>query len=89
MTQSYFQPPSLLFSRTEQVFNSPISYETEVQLERGNAEYHTTKKMLTLRTKAKSDILNGVIEDFYKYTAYPTDIISVKWSKLWSINTHV
>ncbi|KAK7899345.1 hypothetical protein WMY93_020198 [Mugilogobius chulae] len=55
------------------VFNSTISFETEVQLERGNEEYRMNKKMLTLRTKAKSDILNGVIEDIYKYTAYPTD----------------
>ncbi|KAK7916163.1 hypothetical protein WMY93_011924 [Mugilogobius chulae] len=69
--------PESVTSRTEQWPRKfsirQFSFETEVQLERGNEEYRMNKKMLTLRTKAKSDILNGVIEDIYKYTAYPTD----------------
>uniref|UniRef100_A0A3Q1AU35 Uncharacterized protein n=1 Tax=Amphiprion ocellaris TaxID=80972 RepID=A0A3Q1AU35_AMPOC len=40
---------------------------------KGNLAYHAYNKALTLNTKPKSDILNVLTEDIYKYTPYPTD----------------
>lgn len=50
-----------------------FSYDTELQLARGNLAYQAYNKVLTLNTKPKSDILNVLTEDIYKYTPYPTD----------------
>ena len=50
-----------------------FSYETELQLERGNSEYHVSQKMLTLSSRMLSDILKRVAEEIYCYKAYPED----------------
>lgn len=50
-----------------------FSYDTELQLEKGNAEYRSNKTRLTQSTKMKSDILEKVSEEIFKFRAYPTD----------------
>ncbi|XP_065136952.1 uncharacterized protein [Paramisgurnus dabryanus] len=69
--------PESVLSRTHPwPTNFPIpcfSYETELQLERGNAEYQANKKVLTVGSKMKSDILQKVAEQIYKFKAYPLD----------------
>ncbi|XP_049333465.1 uncharacterized protein LOC125801192 [Astyanax mexicanus] len=70
--------PESVSSRTQQWpedFPVPkFSYDTELQLETGNLEYHTSNKMLTVSSRVKSDILNRLAEQIYKYKAYPEDI---------------
>lgn len=46
---------------------------TELQLEKGNAVYRSNMTRLTLSSKTKSDILEKVAEEIFKYKAYPTD----------------
>lgn len=64
-------------SRTQQwpeVFAIPqFSYDTELQLERGNSEYRVSQKMLTLSSRMLSDVLKRVAEEIYSYKAYPED----------------
>lgn len=50
-----------------------FSYDTELQLEKGNIEYHVSQKMLTLSSRMLSDILKRVAEEIYRYKAYPED----------------
>uniref|UniRef100_A0A3B4YDX4 PB1 domain-containing protein n=1 Tax=Seriola lalandi dorsalis TaxID=1841481 RepID=A0A3B4YDX4_SERLL len=50
-----------------------FSYDTELQLEKGNAVYRSNMTRLTLRPKAMSDILEKVTEEIYKYKGYPQD----------------
>jgi len=63
--------------RTEpwpKVFPIPIfSYDTEGQLEKGNAEYTKSKERLTPSSKMLSDILEKLAEKIYSYKAYPND----------------
>uniref|UniRef100_A0A3Q2D2W4 PB1 domain-containing protein n=1 Tax=Cyprinodon variegatus TaxID=28743 RepID=A0A3Q2D2W4_CYPVA len=69
--------PESLSSRTQQwPANFPIpifSYDTERQLEKGNSEYQANNKMLTVTSRMKSDILNRLVEEIYRYRAYPED----------------
>lgn len=51
----------------------PFSYDTECQLQRGNAEYTKSQSRLTLGSKMLSDILERLAEKVYTYKAYPTD----------------
>lgn len=50
-----------------------FSYDTELQLEKGNAEYRSNMTRMTLSSKTKSDILEKVAEEIFKYKAYPKD----------------
>uniref|UniRef100_M4A4U3 Uncharacterized protein n=1 Tax=Xiphophorus maculatus TaxID=8083 RepID=M4A4U3_XIPMA len=69
--------PESLSSRTQQwPANFPIpmfSYDTERQLEKGNSEYQANNKMLTVTSRMKTDILNRLVEEIYRYRAYPED----------------
>ncbi|KAE8289517.1 hypothetical protein D5F01_LYC11219 [Larimichthys crocea] len=69
--------PESVSSRTQQWpedFAIPqFSYDTELQLERGNTEYRVSQKMLTLSSRMLSDILKRVAEEIYRYKAYPED----------------
>ncbi|XP_076743317.1 uncharacterized protein LOC112435253 [Maylandia zebra] len=69
--------PESMSSRTQQWpedFAIPqFSYDTELQLERGNTEYRVSQKMLTLSARMLSDILKRVAEEIYRYKAYPED----------------
>lgn len=68
-------PSSNHSSRTEQwpkEFLIPsFSYDTEVQLERGNAAFKANGTRLTISPRVKSDILEKVSDQIYKYKAYP------------------
>lgn len=44
-----------------------INTGTELQLEKGNPEYHVRHKMLTVTSRIKSDILNRLVEEIYQY----------------------
>jgi len=50
-----------------------FSYDTELQLEKGNAVYSSSKRPLTPSPKTISDILRYVAEEIYKCKPYPTD----------------
>lgn len=69
--------PSSDSLRTEQwprQFPIPrFSYDTECQLQRGNAEYMRSQTRLTPSSKMLSDILEKVAESIYAYTPYPED----------------
>ncbi|XP_051788317.1 uncharacterized protein LOC114658022 isoform X2 [Erpetoichthys calabaricus] len=52
---------------------SRFSYETELQLEEGNAQYIAKKTMLMISSKMKSDILQKLAEEIFKFKAYPSD----------------
>ena len=69
--------PESLSSRTKQwpeEFPIPqFSYDTELQLVKGNSECQVGNKLLTLSSRIKSDILNRVVEEIYRYKAYPED----------------
>ncbi|XP_013884485.1 uncharacterized protein LOC106532868 isoform X2 [Austrofundulus limnaeus] len=69
--------PESLSSRTQQWpsdFQIPVfSYDTERQLEKGNSEYQANNRMLTVTSRMKTDILNRLAEEIYKYKAYPED----------------
>lgn len=55
-------------------FNIPLfSFETEGQLEKGNAEYIRNQTRLTPTSKMLSDILERLAEKIFSYKAYPTD----------------
>ena len=40
---------------------------------KGNSECQVGNKLLTLSSRIKSDILNRVVEEIYRYKAYPED----------------
>ncbi|KAL0994621.1 hypothetical protein UPYG_G00125000 [Umbra pygmaea] len=69
--------PDSVTSRTQQwpeEFQIPrFSYDTELQLAKGNSEYHESHKLLTLSSRMKSDVLNRLAEEMYKFKAYPED----------------
>ncbi|XP_078024426.1 uncharacterized protein LOC144463559 [Epinephelus lanceolatus] len=48
-----------------------FSYDTEVQLERGNAAFKANGTRLKVSPRMKSDILEKVSDEIYKYKAYP------------------
>lgn len=50
-----------------------FSYDTELQLEKGNTEYRKSQKLLTVSSRMLSDILKVVGETIYRYKAYPED----------------
>ena len=50
-----------------------FSYDTECQLQRGNAEYMRSQTRLTPSSKMLSDVLEKVAESIYAYTPYPED----------------
>ncbi|XP_034082686.1 uncharacterized protein LOC117553042 [Gymnodraco acuticeps] len=50
-----------------------FSYDTELQLVKGNSEFNGSHKMLTVSSRSKSDILNRLAETIYGYKAYPDD----------------
>uniref|UniRef100_A0A8P4KR70 Sterile alpha motif domain-containing protein 3 n=1 Tax=Dicentrarchus labrax TaxID=13489 RepID=A0A8P4KR70_DICLA len=55
-------------------FNIPtFSFETEYQLEKGNAKYTKDQTRLTPTSKMLSDILERLAEKIFSYKAYPTD----------------
>lgn len=70
-------PSSSVSTRTQmwpREFPIPtFSYDTELQLEKGNAVYISSKTQLTPSPKTISDILREVAEEIYKYKPYPTD----------------
>ncbi|KAJ8361311.1 hypothetical protein SKAU_G00178360 [Synaphobranchus kaupii] len=70
-------PSSSVSTRTQmwpREFPVPtFSYDTELQLEKGNAVYRSNMTRLTLSSKTKSDVLEKVAEEIFKYKAYPTD----------------
>ena len=51
----------------------PFSFETEGQLEKGNAEYTENQTRLTPSSKMLSDILERLAEKIFSNKAYPTD----------------
>ncbi|XP_037835433.1 uncharacterized protein LOC119617661 [Kryptolebias marmoratus] len=69
--------PESFSSRTQQwPANFPIpmfSYDTERQLQKGNSEYKANNKILTVTPRMKTDILNRLVEEIYRYRAYPED----------------
>ncbi|TDH03469.1 hypothetical protein EPR50_G00163610 [Perca flavescens] len=69
--------PESVSSRTQQWpadFAIPqFSYDTELQLEKGNTEYRVSQKMLTVSSRMLSDILKRVAEEIYRYKAYPEE----------------
>ena len=50
-----------------------FTYDPELQLEKGNAVYISSKTPLTPSPNTISDILTKVAEEIYKYKPYPTD----------------
>ena len=74
--------PESVSSRTQQWpkdFAIPqFSYDTELQLERGNTEYRVSQKMLTVSSRMLSDILKRVAEEIYRYKAYPEEALIKK-----------
>lgn len=55
-------------------FNIPtFSFETEGQLEKGNAEYTKNQTTLTPTSKMLSDILERLAEKIFSFKEYPTD----------------
>jgi len=48
-----------------------FSYDTELQLKKGNTEYRSNQKMLTVSFRMLSDILKRGAEEIYRYKAYP------------------
>ncbi|XP_037621965.1 uncharacterized protein LOC119486148 isoform X2 [Sebastes umbrosus] len=76
-TELLSTPSSTVSTRTQmspREFPIPtFSYDTELQLEKGNAVYRSNKTRLTLSSKIKSDILEKVAEEIFEYKAYPTD----------------
>jgi len=56
-------------------FNIPrFSYDTELQLERGNSLFKANGTRLTVTPKMKSDILEKVCDEIYKYKSYPSSL---------------
>lgn len=51
-----------------------FSYDTEVQLERGNAAFKANGTRLTAGPRMKSDILEKLSDQIYKYKAYPKNL---------------
>lgn len=76
-TELLTTPSSSASTRTQmwpREFPIPLfSYDTELQLEKGNAAYKSNMTRLTLRPKAMSDILEKVADEIYKYKGYPDD----------------
>ncbi|KAL6481140.1 hypothetical protein MHYP_G00092200 [Metynnis hypsauchen] len=76
-TEILSSPSSSASTRTwmwPREFQIPVfSYDTELQLEKGNAVYRSDMTRLTLSSKTKSDILEKLAEEIFKYKAYPTD----------------
>lgn len=65
---------SLRTQQWPQVFTIPrFSYDTECQLQRGNAEYMRSQTRLTPSSKMLLDIHEKVAESIYAYTPYPED----------------
>lgn len=67
--------PESVSSRTQpwpKVFPIPVfSYDTELQLERGNASYLVDGKRLVPSPRMLQDILQRICDEIYKYKAYP------------------
>lgn len=76
-TELLSSPSSTVSTRTQlwpRVFPIPtFSYETELQLETGNAVHRSNMTRLSMSSKLKSDILEKVAEEMFQYKAYPTD----------------
>ncbi|XP_056277356.1 uncharacterized protein LOC130198234 [Pseudoliparis swirei] len=76
-TELLSSPSSTVSTRTQlwpRVFPIPtFSYETEIHLETGNAVHRSNMTRLSMSFKLKSDILEKVAEEMFKYKAYPTD----------------
>ncbi|XP_047217856.1 uncharacterized protein LOC124866210 [Girardinichthys multiradiatus] len=71
-------PSSSVSTRTQmwpREFPIPkFSYDTEIQLEKGNTVFRSNMTRLTMCSKTKSDILEKVAEEIFKYKTYPTDV---------------
>lgn len=50
-----------------------FSYLAEIQLRRANAEVRANGTLLNPPSKLRMDILEGMAEEIFKYTAYPSD----------------
>lgn len=50
-----------------------FSYTAEIQLQRANAEFRVNGTPLTPPPKLRMDILEGMAEQIFKYTPYPSD----------------
>lgn len=76
-TEILSSPSSSVSTRTQMWARefpiSTFSYDTELQLEKGNTVFKPTKTRLILSSKTKSVILERVAEEIFKYKAYPTD----------------
>lgn len=67
-------PDSLRTQQWPKDFPIPLfSFDTECQLQRGNAEYARSQSRLTPGSRMLSDILEKLAEKVYEYKAYPTD----------------
>jgi len=56
------------------IFTVPrFSYLAEIQLQAANAEFRADGTLLTPPPKLRMDILEGMAEEIFKYTAYPND----------------
>lgn len=67
-------PDSLRTQQWPNAFPIPrFSYDTECQLQKGNAEYSKSQTRFTPSSKMLSDILEKLAESIYTYKAYPTD----------------
>ncbi|XP_032392486.1 uncharacterized protein LOC116702420 [Etheostoma spectabile] len=76
-TELLSTPSSSVSTRTQmwpREFLIPtFSYDSELQLEKGNAVFRSNNTRLTLSSKTKSDILEKLAEEIFKFKAYPTD----------------
>lgn len=50
-----------------------FSYFADIQLQRANADFRANGTLLTPPPKLRMDILEGMAEEIFKYTAYPSD----------------
>ncbi|KAI3357110.1 hypothetical protein L3Q82_015579 [Scortum barcoo] len=66
--------PESRTSSWPQVFIVPnFSYFAEIQLQRANAEFIANGTLPTPQPKLRMDILEGMAEQIFRYTAYPSD----------------
>ena len=76
-TEILSSPSSSVSARTQmwpRAFPVPtFSCHTELQLEKGNAVFRSDNTRLTLSWKTKSDILEKLAEEIFKFKAYPID----------------
>lgn len=67
--------PEARTSSWPSIFKVPkFSLFAEIQLTRANAEFRENGSLLTPAPNLRTDILEGMADEIFKYTAYPSDI---------------